>query len=169
MSVHSEGAQARVEEIRALRQKFPNFVIPASSREGQRLGRVAGVPQPFVELFAVALKNNPALVRTGGLDPDLIRDLKDFADAYAPVADELEMLAAFVRHSVTVARHKVGSEALVTYAVARRLSTLPQHAELAPHVADMKRALGIKRKAKEDASQQPAPEPAPPATPTPTL
>ena len=162
MSVHSESAQARVEEIRALRQKLPNFVVLAKG-EVQRLSVAAAVPQAFVELFAVAVKNSPSLVRTGGLDPDQIRDLKDFAESYAPVADELEALATFVRHSVTVARHKVGSEALATYATARRLSSLPQHADLAPHVADMKRALGLKRKAKEE----PAPD-STPATPPPT-
>jgi len=162
MSVHSESAQTRIEEIRGLREKFPNLVIPTSPRASQRLSRVASVPSPFVELFAVSIKNNPLLARTGGLDPDQIRDLKDYAEAYAPVADELEALAAFVRHSVAVARHKVGSEALATYAVAGRLAKLPQHADLAPHVADMKRALRVRRKAKEDAEPNPAPTTPPP-------
>ena len=162
MSVHSEAAQTRIEEIRGLREKFPNLVIPTSPRASQRLSRVASVPSPFVELFAVSIKNNPLLARSGGLDPDQIRDLKDYAEAYAPVADELEALAAFVRHSVAVARHKVGSEALATYVVAGRLSKLPQHADLAPHVADMKRALRVRRKAKEDAEPNPAPTTPPP-------
>lgn len=166
MSVHSESAQSRIEEIRALRQKVPNLVVPTTSRETQRLSQAAAVPEPFVELFAVGIKNNPLLARSGGLDPDQVRDLKDYAEAYAPVADELEALAAFVRHSVTVARHKVGSEALATYAVAGRLAKLPQHADLAPHVADMKRALGRKRKAKEEEvpKQDPAPTTPPPLT-----
>ena len=56
MSVHSEAAQARVEEIRAMRDKFPNFVIPASKGAGQRLSKAASVPEPFVELSAVAVK-----------------------------------------------------------------------------------------------------------------
>jgi len=162
MSVHSESAQTRIEEIRALRQKVPNLVVPTSSRERQRLSNAAAVPEPFVELFAVGIKNNPLMARSGGLDPDQVRDLKEYAEAYAPVADELEALATFVRHSVTVARHKVGSEALATYAVAGRLAKLPQHADLAPHVADMKRALGRKRKAKEEEAPNPAPTTPPP-------
>src|SRR5262245_18963905 len=102
MSVHSDAAQARVEEIRALRQKFPNLVIPASSAERQRLSKAASVPEPFIELTAVAVKNSPSLVRGGATDPEQIRDLMTFAEAYAPVADELEALATFVRHSVRV-------------------------------------------------------------------
>ena len=70
MSVHSESAQTRIEEIRGLREKFPNLVIPTSPRASQRLSRVASVPSPFVELFAVSIKNNPLLARSGGLDPD---------------------------------------------------------------------------------------------------
>src|SRR5947209_8844314 len=112
MSVHSEAAQARVEEIRALREKFPNFVIPTSKTERQRLSKAAAVPAPFVELSAVAIKNSPPLVRSGGMAPDEMRDLMSYAEAYDPVADELEALAAFLRHSVTAARHKAGSGAL---------------------------------------------------------
>jgi hypothetical protein len=162
MSVHSESAQTRIEEVRAMRQKLPNFVIPTFKGERKLLTKAASVPAAFVELFAVGIKNNPLLARSGGLDPDQIRDLKDYAEAYAPVADELEALAAFVRHSVTVARHKVGSEALATYVVAGRLSKLPQHADLAPHVADMKRALRVKRKAKVEEEPTPAPTTPPP-------
>ena len=160
MSVHSDAAQTRVEEIRALREKFPNFVIPTTKSERQRLSKAASVPSAFVELTAVAVKNSPLLVRGGAPAPDQTRDLMSYAEAYAPVADELEALATFIRHSVTVARNKAGSDALTTYALARRLAKRPEHAELVPHVDDMRRALGVKGR-KAEPEQQPAPEPAP--------
>jgi hypothetical protein len=165
MSVHSEGAQARVEEIRAMRQKFPNFVIPTSKGERQRLSKAASVPPDFVELNAVAVKNIPSLFRVGAIDPEQARDLMSFAEAYAPVADELEALAAFVRHSVTVARNKAGSDALTTYALARRLAKRPEHAELVPHVDDMRRTLGAKGR-KPKVQPEPVPAPVPPETPS---
>ena len=161
MSTFSESAQARVEEIRAMRQQIPNFVVPTSRTERRRLSKAASVPPDFIERTVVALKNNPALVRGGGPDPDQTRELMSFAEAFGPVADELEALARFIRHSITVARNKAGSEALTTFALAQRLAKRPETAELAPHVDDMRRALGKStRKAKV--------KPAPPATPSPS-
>jgi hypothetical protein len=94
----------------------------------------------------VAVTNQKALVREERVPPAEIRDLVSYADAYSPVADELEALAQFVRHSVTVARNTAGSEALTTYSLAQRLAKMPQHAHLVPYVADMRRALGRGRK-----------------------
>lgn len=167
MSVHSDAAQARLEEVRAIRQQIPNFVIPATAGERRRLARVAAVSPQFIELTTVLVKNNPALMRVGGTDPAQLRDLMSFAEAYEPLADELEALARFVRHSVVTAKNKAGSEALTTYALAQRLARRPETAELAPHVEGMRRTLGAKtaRKAKGPAVPAPAdPAPAPPVT-----
>jgi hypothetical protein len=142
-----------------MRQRIPNFVIPESSKAGQRLASAASVPREFIELASVAVKNSAMLVRGSGADPAQIRDYVSFAEAYAPVADELEALAHFIRHSVTVARNIAGSDALTTYALAQRLAKRPETADLAPHVADMRRVLsGRFRKAgSRKASSTPAP------------
>ena len=166
MSVHSDAAQARVLEVRAMRQQIPNFVIPTSKGERRKLAPAASVPADFVERISVAVENSPALVRGGATDPGAARDLMSFAEAYAPLADELEALAAFIRHSVTAARNKAGSEALTTYALARRLAKRPEHADLAPHVEDMRRILGP-RGPKAKARQKPAPTTPAPTTPAP--
>jgi len=158
MSVHSDAAQTRVQEIRAMRQQIPNFVIPADKNERKKLSRAASVPPAFVERTAVAVKNSPSLVRGGATDPDQARDLMSYAEAYAPVADELEALAAFIRHSVTAAKNTAGSDALTTFALARRLAKRPENAELLPHVDDMRHALGAKRKVKPQPPEAPAPE-----------
>ena len=156
---HTDGAQACVEDIRAMRQRIPNFVIPESKDAGRRLASVASLPQQFIELAAVAVKNSATLVRGGGADPVQLRDLMNFAEAYAPVADELEALAHFIRHSVALARNKAGNDALTTYALAQRLAKRPETADLAPHVDDMRNALGARvRKAK---SRKPVPIPEP--------
>ena len=144
MSVHSDAAQARIEEVRALREKIPNLVIPTTKDERRKLAAAASVPPEFVERTAVAVKNSPTLGQVGTTDPEQTRDLMTYAEAYEPLADELEALASFVRHSVIAARNKAGGDALATYVVARRLSRRPQHADLAPHVDDMKRLLGRK-------------------------
>jgi hypothetical protein len=148
---HTEAAQALVETLRAMRQAIPNLVIPTTRNAGQRLSRAASVPPQFVELTAVAVKNSQALVRGGGADPTQIRDLMSYAEAYSPFADELEAFAHFVRHSVNAAKNKAGFDALTTYSLARRLAKRPETADLAPHVEDMRRALGIVRKSAKPA------------------
>jgi len=165
-------AQERVDEIRAMREKIPNFVIPSFKGERQRLTTAASVPPQFVEQVAMAIKNSSKLVAAGAADADRIRDLMNFAEAYDSVADEFEAMAGFVRHSVTVAKNTAGSYALTTYALAQRLAKRPESADLAPHVDNMKSALGRKgRKAKaqpEPTPGTPAPAPAPVTPPSST-
>ena len=127
-------------------QKIPNIVIPTSARDGRRLVPTASVPKKFVELTAVAVRNNAPLVRPSGQDLAQDRDLASYAEAYPAVADELEAQAHFVRHSVAVAKSKVGSSALTTYAMARVLAKRPETADLLPHVEDMSKALGNRGK-----------------------
>lgn len=165
---HTDSAQARIEEIRAIVQKIPNFVIPTSKGAGRRLARTASVPKKFVELTAVAVRNNAPLVLPSGQDLAQDQDLTSYAEAYLPVADELEAQAHFVRHSVAVAKSKVGSSALTTYALARVLAKRPETADLLPHVDDMHKALGSRRKSKSkpatpDTTEQPSS-----VTPSPT-
>jgi len=165
-------AQERVDEIRAMREKIPNFVIPSFKGERQRLTTAASVPPQFVEQVAMTIKNSEKLVAAGAADADRIRDLMNFAEAYDSVADEFEAMAGFVRHSVTVAKNTAGSYALTTYALAQRLAKRPESADLAPHVDNMKSALGRKgRKAKaqpEPTPGTPAPAPAPVTPPSST-
>src|ERR1700686_649388 len=158
---YAESAQERIAEIRTMRQVIPNLVIPEAKGATRKLIAAATVPQAFVALTAVAVANNSSLVRESGQDLAQDSDLTSYAEAYGPVADELEALASFVHHSVTAAKHKVGSRALTTYALAKRLAKQPETADLIPHVDDMSKALGRKgRKPKP----QPAPAPATPVT-----
>jgi len=157
---YREGAQTLVAQIRAFRQQIPKLQIPEPGRTRRNLISAASVPPEFIELISVTLRNSAALARAGA-DPDQSNDLMSYAEAYGPVADELESLAHFVRHSVAAAKNKAGSDALTTYALAQRLARRPETADLAPHVADMRRLLKRTRKAKAET-------PATPTTPTPT-
>jgi hypothetical protein len=161
---HADAAQALVGDVRAMRARVPDLVIPDSKGATQKLVSAATVPPQFIELTAVAVTNSEPLVRKGGADAAQLRDLMSYAEAYEPLADELEALAQFVRHSVITARHKAGSDALTTYAIAQVLAKRPETADLGPHVADMRRALG-KRGLGRAAKSKPAPAPAPPVTP----
>jgi hypothetical protein len=138
---YTDTAQERVNELRAMRDVIPKFTIPASPNETRRLANAASVPPEFVELAAVALTNSNDLA-AGKASPVEMRDQMTYAGAYDPVADELEALAQFLRHSTTAARNKAGRAALMVYSLVKRLAKSPEHGDLAPLVADMERALG---------------------------
>jgi hypothetical protein len=145
-SAHYDSAQARLQDLSLMRDLIPLFVVPVSGLETSKLTSAASVPAEFVELTTVATAGHKALVRGEAATPAQIRDLMAYADAYSPVADELEAFAQFIRHSVTAARNRAGVEALTTYSLAQRLAKRPEHAGLATYVADMRRALGRGRK-----------------------
>ena len=158
---HLGAAEALIDDIRALKQRVPNFVVPESKRARRQIAAAASVPAQFVDLAALAVRNHEELTRGGNFGLAQIRDRMSYADAYGPVADELEAMALFVRHSVRMAQNEAGSNALTTYALAKRLAKRPESAALAPHVEDMRIALGARGKGK---SKKPAPQPAPAGT-----
>ncbi len=163
---YAEAAQAFVDQLRRMRDAIPHFIIPTRKGGRRTLNSTASLPPEFVELTAVARANHAALVRGEGTSPAETRDLMAYADAYDPVADELEAMAQFIRFSTDAAKDKAGNEALTTYALAQRLVRRPEHAGLAPYVADMRRALGSRGKgvkASARKKQQPAPASPPPA------
>lgn len=152
---YAEAAQERVLELRRWKEQIPRFAIPATADATQRLVSAASVSPVFIELTNVAVANETGLVRMDGATPAEVRDLVGYADAFGPLADELEALAHFVRYSVTAARNVAGTEALTTYSLAQRLAKVPKYARLKPYVADMRRALGRGRKlTPEEAAQK---------------
>jgi len=153
---HAETAQQRLEELRRWRELIPHFVMPSSADETQRLSSAASVSPEFIELTNVAVTNESALVRNDGVTADEVRYLVSYADAYNPLADELEAVAQFIRHSTMTARNIAGTEALTRYALAQRLAKQPKTAHLAPHVADMRRALGRGRRASPETAARKA-------------
>ena len=155
---HSEAAQQRVQELRRWRELIPHFVMPEFTDESRRLSPAASVSPEFIELTNVAVANQTDLVRGNGATPGQVRDLVSYADAYDPLADELEAFAQFIRHSTRTARNLAGTEALNRYAMAQRLATQRKTAHLAPYVADMRRALGRtgRKTSAEEAAQKAA-------------
>jgi hypothetical protein len=146
ITIHTETARARRQELRLWSEQIPRFVIPPTSDATKRLTPAASVPPAFIETTNVATESQKALVREGSISPDEIRDLVGYAHAYNPLADELEAIAQIVRHSVTAALNTAGGEALATYSLAQRLAREPRYAGLMPYVADMRRTLGRFRK-----------------------
>jgi len=100
---HLDGAVALIDDIRAMKLRVPNFAVPATKNANRQLVMAATLPPQFVDLAALAIRNNEELTRGGNSGAAQMRDKMDFADAFDPVADELEALAHFIRHTVRVA------------------------------------------------------------------
>ena len=149
-NIHAEAAQLRLQELRQWREQIPRFAIPETSDATQRLTPAALVSPVFIELTNVAVTNQIALVRVDATPPAEVRDLVAYANAYFPIADELEAEAHYIRYSTTAALNLAGTEALTTYALAQRLARQKRYAHLKPHVADMRRALGKQRRPKPE-------------------
>ena len=131
-----------------MRAAIPYFVAPASRAEERSVVSAASVPAEFVKLVATAITTFPDLQRQTS-NPNGVRELLDFADAYTAVADEYEVNARFLRHTIRVARKKAAGEALSTYALAKHLATQPETGQLGPYVEEMSRALGARAKRME--------------------
>lgn len=153
-----QSVHARIQELRRWREEIPHFVLPRSVDATKRMNATSSVPIEFIEGTMVAMANEAALVRGDSASPGHIRDLVDFGKAHLPLADELEALAQFIRHSAAAARNEAGLEALNVYAQAQRLAKQPRYASLAPYVADMRRALGRAKKLTPEAAAQKAAE-----------
>jgi hypothetical protein len=151
-------AQELLEQLHRWREQIPRFVLPPTAEGARRLANAASVPTQFIELVTIATANHKPLMRVESLTPEQVRDLAAYADAFSPLADELEALAKFVRYSTSSARNVAGSETLTTYLLAQRLSKRPETAYLAPHVADMRRALGRGRRPSPEVAAQKAAE-----------
>jgi hypothetical protein len=159
---HTEAAQALIEKIRALRDSVPNFTIPASKQDSQKMSAAASLPPDFVELTVTTTKNSADLTRGGATDPDQVRDLMSYAEAYAPVTAEVEAFLQFLKHSVRTAKNRAGRHALTTYSLTKRLAKAPETSYLAPAAEAMKEVL--RKRAKKAKATTPAPT-TPPTAP----
>ena len=162
---HTEGAQELIDKIRALRDTVPNLIIPPSPTANQRLTSAATVSPDFVELTVTTTKNSPDLTRGGATDPDQVRDLLNYAEAYGAVAAELQAFLKFLNHSVWVAKNKAGRHALATYSLAKRLAKEPETSYLAPAAEAMRHKLGKRGRNKSQAEPAPGTPPANPPAP----
>ena len=86
---------------------------------------------------------------------------REEADRWSAVEDELRTLLEGVAASNLARRHRIGLTALQVYSIARQLTRKREHADLLPHVENMRRTNPFRSRPKE---QEKKAEPAP-ATP----
>lgn len=159
-NAHEAAVAAHIGLLRSIQANIPGFTHIGKSRQ-QSLNSAASVPDRFLEAAAAACDGSRHLAIASKVGGPELRDIVAFSRAYATFAEELMVLARGVRHTIAVRRSALARNALRAYRVAKSFD-IPAEAEpLAPHLQEMKRALGRGRRAKSTTAPVPQPSPAP--------
>jgi len=156
--------EAIVEQLRVLQGHIPNYV-QLSVPDAATLRTASNLHPDFSQAAIDAVGASPRLEATVGQSAETMQSTLEAAARLAKVEEELKAMLDGVSSSILTLRHSVGHAALMAYEVSKRLVKEPEHANLLPHVASMRKTnrFGRNRKAK---AQTPAPAPAPVPVPT---
>jgi hypothetical protein len=151
-----------VENVRALRAQIPSYAqLPVAV--AQSLRAVAAVNPEFTQSAIGAVGASQTVQSTVGQSSEEMQLTVDAIARWSTVRDEMKATLDGVTSAVLTMKHSLGQSVLLTYAVSRKLVKVPQHADLLPHVALMRKAnrIGRPRKAQPQPAPVPNPEPAP--------
>jgi ABC-type transporter Mla subunit MlaD len=149
-----------VESVRALRTQIPHYVqlpIPTA----QTLRTVAALNTDFTQAAISAVGASETVQATVGQTAEELQAAVDLTARWSMVRDELKATLDGVTSAVLTMKHNLGQSVLLTYSVSKKLVKVPQHANLLPHVALMRKTnrIGRTRKAQPE-TPAPAPNPA---------
>lgn len=157
---YTQDAQERMARLRAMAAEFPDDADPKPlTRDEIRLARstpLAGLENAAVFVDAVPVVGNAVA------DPAELRDAIAFELAYGGVRDEARALVRRIDHSILRRKLKATRSARGVYRVAKGYVTVDAGDAVRPHVAEMKRSLGGRRRRKN--APAPAPQTAPKKT-----
>jgi len=152
-----------VAQLRAIRAVIPDYTQLALSAERSLRPVAAGTDPDFVQASINSVGANDNVQQAIGRTPEDLRQETADAQSWTSVEDEAAALLKGIATANLVRRHRIGTTALAVYAISRRLAKQPEHANLLPHVATMKRLnrFGVRKRAKTPANPAPKPEPTP--------
>lgn len=148
-----------VEQLRILRQHIPNFG-PLAATDAASIRRAAHVHDDLLRASINTVGASPFVAGAIGKDAETLRNERMEVSRWSAVEDELQAMYRGVVSANLFRRHQLGLTALQTYFITRQLVRNREHADLLPHVAEMRRVnkFGPKRR----------PQPAePPVVPSP--
>jgi hypothetical protein len=100
-----------------------------------------------------------------GQKPDDVRQMCDEANRWTAVEDELRAMLNGVAGTNLIRRQRVARIAGQSYSIGSQLARDPAHAVLVPHVQEVKRLKGYKRRKKAAPAPGSQPSPAPATQP----
>jgi len=136
-----------VEQLRILRQHIPNFG-PLTVTDAVLLRRAAHVHDDMLRAATNTVGASPIVATAIGKDAEALRNERMEVSRWSAVEDELQTMYRGVAASNLSRRHQLGLAALQTYFITRQLVRQREHADLLPHVAEMRRVnmFGAKRR-----------------------
>jgi hypothetical protein len=148
-----------VESVRALRALIPNYVqLPTPTV--RTLVSVSSLNPDFTQAAIHAVSASETVQATVGQTAEELQAAVEATARWTMVRDELKATLDGVSSAVLTMKHRLGQSILLTYTVSKKLVKVPQHANLLPHVALMRKTNRFGRSRKVQ-SQTPAPAPAP--------
>ena len=137
--------EAVVEQLRTIRQNIPRYsqLTVAAARP---LRGVAIADLRFVDACVNAIGASPALQQALGTTPEAMRLEADEMARWTAVQDELLAMLKGVATANLTRRHRVCLAALQAYSISRQLVRDPEHANLLPHIDEMRRLNRFGRK-----------------------
>jgi hypothetical protein len=158
---------ATLREIRAQIPEYQQLTIA----EARALRTVANVDAQVIEGVIVASSDSSLIQDAIGMTPDTMREEGRNNVLWSAVEEELKALTQGVGTTNVIRRHRLGLAALQAYNIARQLVRRKEHANLLPHVANLKRLIKVGQRARAtttatDKATPPATDPktTPPAT-----
>lgn len=150
-----------VEALRVLRQRIPEYVqLPLPDAKSVR--STASINASFRQAAINAVGASELVKRAVGLTAEELRQTVDDAERWSAVADELRAMLQGVAAAILKRKYRVGLATLQTYSITRQLVRHEDHADLLPHLNEMKRLNRFGRR-RRNTPEQPAP--APPSEP----
>lgn len=147
-----------VAQLRAFRDRIPEYgQLTTAERLNKR--RAASLKPGFVVASINAVgASGTVQTAVGQTAEDLVQQQSDIV-RWAAVEDELRAMLKGVVSANLIRRHRLGVVALQSYSISRNLVRNPEHADLLPHVDEMKRLSKPGRKKSDP--HQPTPSPVP--------
>jgi hypothetical protein len=152
--------EAIVEQLRALRQQIPEY-MQLSTAEARSLRVTAGANPRFVHASINAIGASPVVESAVGTTPEALRLEVDDVLRWTAVEDELRAMLKGVIAANLNRRYRLGTAALQAYGIGRMLVRKIEHADLLPHVAEMKRLNRFGRSKPKVVEEEPEKKPTP--------
>ena len=149
-----------VEALRNLRQRVPDYmqIRPVDAKSSRPLANLR--PQ-FKEAAINAVGASPIVASAVGMTAEELHRLNDEAERWTAAIDELRALLKGLVGTNLQRRHSVGLASLQSYNITRQLVRHADHADLQPHLEEMKRNNRRGRRSKAS-----TPAPTTPSAPT---
>jgi hypothetical protein len=152
-----------VDALRALRQRIGE-VTPLTAAQRTTLRNHARTTNPVLQASINVIGALENVSQAVGQPAAAVRQLYEEANRWTAVEDELRATLNGVAGANLVRRQRVALITTQAFKIGAQLARDPAHAALVPHVAEIKRLKGFKRRKK--AAQTPGSPPSPVPGPT---